>query len=321
MAEILRALPALTGFFTIGVLIGLGWLLARFGVLTSPHRKMMSLLALYVASPALMFATMMQADLTRVFAHSVLASYIAIAAVAVLYISATIIRFHHDLAQGTVGTLLACYSNAGNLGIPVAAYALGDVAWIVPILLIQMVVLQPTALAILDWNQAKQQGRATSLAKLITLPLRNPMTVGTLAGLAVNLIHRRLDWFALPEFVFHPIDMLGAVAVPLMLLAFGVSLRLDPRPSGGTEQVESWFTVTLKVVVQPLIAFALASWVLHLDPAAVRAVTVVACLPPAQNIFIFASKYEVRMVFARDTTFRATMIAVITIMVAATVLA
>ena len=321
MAEIVRALPALTGFFTIGSLIGLGWLLARFGVLTSAHRKMMSLLALYIASPALMFATMMQADLTRVFARSVVASYAAIGLVAAIYVSATIIRFHHDLAGRTVGALLACYSNAGNLGIPVAAYALRDVAWIVPILLIQMVVLQPTALAVLDWNQAKQTGRTTSLAKLVTLPLRNPMTVGTLAGLAVNLVHRRLDWFALPEFVFHPIDMLGAVAVPLMLLAFGVSLRLDPRPAGGAERAESWFAVALKVVVQPLVAYALAAWLLHLDPTAVRAVTVVACLPPAQNIFIFASKYEIRMVFARDTTFRATMIAVITIMTAATVLA
>jgi predicted permease len=310
------ALPALQGFFTIGVLIGVGWLLARVGELTLAHRKLKSLLALYVASPALMFTTMSQADLTRVFAASVIASYGAIGCVAGLYIIATILVFHHNLAGRTIGTLLSCYSNAGNLGIPVAAYALGDVTWVVPILLIQMVVLQPGALAILDACQARQSGSRLTVGSLVSLPFRNPLTVGVLLGLAANLA--QLHWgFALPGFVVHPVEMLGNVAVPTMLLAFGISLCLDPKPARGADRAESWFLVGLKVIWQPLAAYLLAAAVLHLDPATVKAVTVVAALPCAQNIFIFASKYEVRMVFARDTIFRATAVSVVAILAAA----
>jgi len=321
MGAIWDALPALEGFFTIGVLIALGWVLARARVLTTDHRKMMSLLALYVASPALMFTTMLTADLSRVFAVSVIAAYGAIAGVAGIYILATILFFRRPLADRTIGTLLSCYSNAGNLGIPVAAYALGDVTWVVPILLIQMVILQPTALGILDWRKARESGAKPSIGALVSLPFRNPLTVGVLLGLVMNLIHTRVAWFALPEFVAHPVEMLGNVAVPMMLLAFGISMCLDPKPTKGTEGVESWFIVAVKIVVQPLLAYVLSAWVLNLDPIAVRAITVVACLPPAQNIFIFAAKYSVRMVFARDTIFRATMVSVITILIAATVLA
>jgi predicted permease len=220
-----------------------------------------------------------------------------------------------------MSTLLACYSNAGNLGIPVAAYALGDVTWVAPILVIQMVVLQPVALAILDLDQARREGATVSVSRLVTLPLRNPLTVGVLLGLAVNLIHGRLDWFVLPQLVARPVDMVGAIAVPLMLLAFGVSLRLDPKPDRGPDQVESWLLAATKVIFQPLVAYLLAAWVLHLTPVAVRAVTVVACLPPAQNIFIFASKYNVRMVFARDTIFRATFCSIVVVLLAAVVLA
>lgn len=317
---ILNALPALQGFFTIGVLIAVGWSLARIGLLGVDHRKMMSTLAFYVASPALMFTMVSTADLDRVFARSVLASYGAILVAALIYVLVSTALWHHDLSGRVIGTFLSCYSNAGNLGIPVAAYALGDVTWMAPILLIQMVILQPFGLALLDSQKSRVSGEKPSVLSVVTLPFRNPLTVGVLLGLAVNLIHSRVDWFALPGFVSQPIEMVGAVAVPLMLLACGVSLCLDPKPSKGPDMNESWFLVVVKIVLQPLAAYTLAR-LLGLDPVAVHAVTVVACLPPAQNIFVFASKYGVRMTFARDTIFRATLCSVAVILIAATVLA
>ena len=321
MGALVGALPALEGFFTIGVLIALGWVLAWRRVLTTEHRKMMTALALYVASPALMYTTVVGANLGHVFARSVVAAYGAIVVAGATYLVFSRLRARHGVAGTTIGTLLACYTNAGNLGIPVAAYALRDVTWIVPILLVQVAFLQPLALAILDFQAARAGGGKVSVARLVTLPVRNPMTIGVLLGLIANLVHARLDWFVLPGWVSHPIEMLGAVAVPLMLLAFGVSLRLDPKPAGGSERTESWVLVGVKILVQPLAAYVLAAWVLRLDPVAVHAVTVIACLPPAQNIFAFASRYDVRLVFARDTIFRATLASVVVILAAATVLA
>ena len=49
-----------------------------------------------------------------------------------------------------IGALCATYVNAGNLGLPIAAYVLGDVALVAPTLLLQMLVMQPIALAVLD---------------------------------------------------------------------------------------------------------------------------------------------------------------------------
>jgi predicted permease len=318
---IVAGLPALQGFFTIAALVGLGWILAWRGVLQVEHRQYMSLLALWVASPALMFTTMVDADLGRVFSTAVLAAYGSIAAVGLVYLVLARLVWRPRVPHGLIGLLLSCYSNAGNLGIPVAAYALHDVTWVVPILLIQVVVLQPTALAILDWYRAKERGARLSVGRLVSLPVRNPLTVGVLLGLGANLAHGANPRLVIPEFVVHPVQMLGAVTIPLMLLAFGVSLRLDPKPAKGGQAVESWVVVALKVVVQPLVAYTLAAWVLHLDPATVRAVTVVAGLPSAQNIFIFAARYDQRLVFARDTIFHATIVSVVTVIGAALMLA
>ena len=323
MGALVGALQTLEGFFTIGVLILVGWILARTRVLTTDHRKMMSHIALFVASPALMFNTMAGADLHRVFDVSVIAAYGAIVTTAVLSVVAGLWWFHRSDASTpgrAITAMLACYSNAGNLGIPVAAYALHDVTWVVPILLVQIAVLQPTALAILDWHRARDAGAPIPVAKLLTLPIRNPLTVGVLLGLALNLIHGRESWVALPDWAARPVVMLGDVAIPLMLIAFGVSLCLDPKPARGIEGAESWFLVALKIVVQPVVAFALAV-ALHLDPVSVRAVTVVAGLPSAQNIFVIASTYDRRMVFARDTIFRSTAVSVVTLLATAAVLA
>jgi predicted permease len=305
---------ALTGYLTIGLLIGLGWLLARIGLLTVEYRRLMSSLAFNVATPALLYSMMAAADLDQVFARSVPVSYAAIAGAGLVYLAASRLWRGHDLADRTIGTLLACYTNAGNLGLPVAAYVLGDITWMAPILLIQVGFLQPVALVLLDFATSARRGQPTSSWRLISLPLRNPMTVGVLLGLAVNLA----GW-TLPVPLADPVDLVAGLAVPLMLLAFGVSLRLEPRPAGGAERTESWFLVLVKTMVQPAIAFALAS-LCGLDPATRRAVTVLACLPSAQHIFIIASRYGVRLAFARDTIFRGTVVSAVVVLAVSLVL-
>ena len=43
-----------------------------------------------------------------------------------------------------------------------------------------------------------------------------------------------------------------------MLIAYGVSLRLGPRPGHGTSAVEIGFITVLKLVVQPAAAYGVA---------------------------------------------------------------
>ncbi len=302
-------MQALTGYATIGILILVGVVCGHFGVLTVQHQKMMSKLALLVAMPALMLTIMEKADLSRVFARSFAANAGAIVIAALVYVVVALVVFRPKPPERTIGMLLSCYTNAGNLGLPVAVYALGDATWIAPVLLVQLAILQPAALTHLDYCRAKETGGPLPIARLATLPIRNPLTVAAVAGLALNLAHLQL-----PSLVETPLEMLGGVAVPVMLLAFGISLRLEPRPARGTESAESNTIIAIKVLVQPLAAFLLARYALHLPEHTVRAVTVIAALPPAQNIYIFSMRYGFRELFARDTIFRATAVSAVVIL-------
>lgn len=305
---------ALSGYLTIWAVIGLGWVVAHAGVLNEQHRRMLSRLAFTVASPALLFALVARANLSHLFSTTLVVSGLAIVLGALVYLAASRLLFGPgDLAGRVVGTLCSVYTNAGNLGLPVAAYVLGDMTWMAPIMLLQVGLLQPAAMALLDSAAARTEGRRLSWARYLTLPLRNPITVGTLAGLLVNALA-----LPVPALVWQPIEMVGQMAVPAMLIAFGISLRLDPLPGRGAHARELALVAPIKVLVHPALALSLGTWVFHLPVHDLLAVTVIAALPTAQNIYLISSRYHVRTLLARDAIFVSTLASVPVIVAAST---
>jgi malonate transporter and related proteins len=290
------------GFATIGVVIGLGVLLAQLGVLDLAAQRMLSRLSFFVASPALMVTVLGRADVTDVLSRSLVATAAAVLVCAVLYLLAARLVWRKPAADTVIGTLSAVYVNAGNLGLPIAAYVLGDAALVAPTLLMQLLVLQPLALAVLDHAVS---GRGFSVGRALTRPLTNPLTVGSLVGLALAVTGVQL-----PRAVEDPLVLVGGMAVPSMLLAYGISLRLGPRPGHGTSAAEIGYITVLKLVVQPLTAYVAGRFVLDLDAKALFAVTVLAALPTAQNIFVHATRYRRAEVLARDSIFVTTLLSV-----------
>lgn len=304
---------ALSGYFTIAVVIGVGWLAAHLRLLDEGGRRVLSRLAFTVASPVLLFTLVSSANLQHLFSETLLASALAIVLAAVAYlVAARLLLGRGKLADRVVGTLCSAYTNAGNLGLPIAAYVLGDMTWVAPILLIQVGILQPTALALLDASAARGAGRQLRPLSYVTLPFRNPITVGTLVGLAVNL----LGW-TVPPLVLQPLDMVAGLAVPSMLVAFGVSLRLDPRPGLGPHARELVLVSFVKVLLHPAFALGLGWW-LGLPVPQLLAVTVLAALPTAQNIYLISGRYQVQHRLSRDAIFVSTLASIPVVIAAST---
>jgi predicted permease len=253
-----------------------------------------------------------RADITKVLSKNLAATASAVLVCAVLYLLAARLLWHKPAADTVIGTMSSVYVNAGNLGLPIAAYVLGDAALVAPTLLMQLLVLQPLALAVLDHAVS---ARRFSVARALTRPLTNPLTVGSLVGLALALTGT-----SLPAAVTDPLELVGGMAVPSMLIAYGISLRLGPRPGHGTSAAEVGYITLLKLVVQPATAYGVARFVLDLDATGLFAVTVLAALPTAQNIFVHATRYRRAEVLARDSIFVTTVLSVPAIAVIAALL-
>jgi predicted permease len=84
--------------------------------------------------------------------------------------------------------------------------------------------------------------------------------------------------------------------------------------------VEIGFIAVLKLVVQPATAYVVARFALGLGDTGLFAVTVLAALPTAQNIFVHAARYGRGVVLARDSIFVTTVLSVPVIVVVAAVL-
>ena len=290
------------GFGTIAAVIALGALLAQLGVVDDRARVVLSRLSFFVASPALMVTVLGDADVTSVLSKNLVATLAGVLVPVVVYVLAARLVWRRELPETVVGSLSAAYVNAGNLGLPIAAYVLGDAALVAPTLLLQLLVLQPLALALLDHATSE---RRFSVARAMARPLTNPLTVGSILGLLLSL-----TGFPLPAVVRDPLELVGGMAVPSMLIAYGISLRLGPRPGHGTSATEVGLISVLKLVVQPLTAYLVARFVLGVGDTGLLAVTVLAALPTAQNIFVHATRYGRGVVLARDSIFVTTVLSV-----------
>ena len=172
------------GLAVFGVVIAVGWLLVRGRAVPADADGVLTRVCFFAATPALLVTTLSRADLTAVLSR---ATAVAVAAELAAIISAWCLHrlvLRRPTAEATIGALASGYVNAANLGIPVAVLVLGDAATIAPILLLQLLVLTPATFTVLD--AVTRRGNPSRLATL-TVPLRNPLLWGVVAGTAANL--------------------------------------------------------------------------------------------------------------------------------------
>lgn len=214
------------GLAVFGAVIAVGWLLVRTRAVPADADGVLTRVCFFAATPALLVTTLSRADLTAVLSRS---TAVAVAAELTAIVSAWCLHrlvLRRPTAEATIGALASGYVNAANLGIPVAVLVLGDAATIAPILLLQLLVLTPATFTVLD--AVTRRGNPSRLATL-TVPLRNPLLWGVVAGTASNLGGVDLkEWGG--GYPAQGLEMLGRVAVPLMMLALGMSLAGAPRP-------------------------------------------------------------------------------------------
>ncbi|NGN62772.1 AEC family transporter [Streptomyces sp. A7024] len=301
----------LTGFAVLATVIAVGYVLGRRGHLGPDGAAVLTRLAFNVATPALLFSTLLDAELSMILSGRLLITAIGTAAAAALFIAVAAIR-SWSIGYTTVGALCSAYVNAGNLGIPIAAYVLGDASLIAPVMLFQQLIAAPIALAVLDLTR---EGDRVSLLRRLTAPVRNPVTIGALTGVAVAAT----GW-TVPGPVLEPVVLIGNMAVPAVLLAFGISLYGSGVPGRGRDGPAVLLATTLKTIAQPLIVWALATGVFHLGGTALRDVVVTSALPAAQNIYTYAAHYRVAERFARDAVLLSTLVSAPVLVVVATLL-
>jgi malonate transporter len=291
------------GFFVIAVVVAVGLVVGKLRLLPDSATETLSRTAFFVATPALLFVTLLRADVAAIFSLGLVVTASAALTVCALYVPVGILRGRPP-GETVVGSMASGYLNAGNLGLPIATYALGGAAQIVPALIFQLAVLTPLYTTLLDLRAARDRGEGVGVLRTLAAPARNPLALATAAGLAGSV-----TGLEIPEGLLAPLELLADLAVPGMLLAFGIALSGARRPGREEDPVALGAVVLLKNVAHPLVAAGIGT-ALGLSGAALLTVVVCAALPTAQNVFGYAVRFDQGVPLARDAALVTTLVSV-----------
>ena len=164
------------------------------------------------------------------------------------------------------------FNNSGNMGIPLIVLAFGQDALpgAVIIFIIGMTLHFTIGIYMLDHK--------TKLHKLLSMPI----ILATIAGLIVSVSD-----FTVPSGIAISIEMIGQIAIPLMLFTLGARLT--------DVDFSDWKIGLLGAVLCPLsglLMAVLAQQLLALPPQQYAILLVFGAMPPAVLNYILADKYQ-----------------------------
>lgn len=302
----------LIGFAIIAFVVAVGYGLGRSGLLGPDAGRILGRLAFFVLSPALLFTVLAEADVAALFSELLPTTASVAALTLVLFALIALAVWRRVVPEATIGSLGAAYSNAVNMGLPLSAYVLGDVAASAPVFLFQLIVITPIALTILDIST----GGKPSLGRILLHPVRNPLIIASALGFVIAV-----TGVEIPPELFRPFELIGGAAVPVILLAFGMSLHGTRVLAAGEFRKDVVLASVFKLAFMPVAAWLLGSFVFGLTAQTLFAAVILMALPTGQNVFNYAQRYRSAEVLARDVVFITTLGSLPAMLVVAALLA
>lgn len=277
----------ISAFGPIWILTAVGYGARRWGLLDEAAAGVLGRFVFHLAMPAALFLSLARTPLNGFQVRALAASAAAAGVVIAVAWWCAGRFFNRKAAERPIFGMAAGYVNSANLGIPVALQVIGNVSFLVEVVLLQTLVLTPIILISLD--RAKSLDGRIQLGRLATLPLRNPVILGSALGVVASALHYRPAGM-----MGTALGLLSGAAVPTALIALGASLVREAEVAPARE---IGFIAVLKLAAQPALAY-LFGVAFGLPAEQLLAVTVYAGLPTAQNTFLFAQQYGVAQALA-----------------------
>lgn len=241
----------------------------------------------WFALPAVLFLSMARQPLGQIFNGPFIGAFLG-SMLMVYFGGALLGRVVRRDSWGvhSLQGLNAAFSNTGYMGIPlfVAAYGADHLLPALIATVVMSVVMVGLAVIWIELAQSAGDGLGHALRDVGKALVKNPLIVSSFAGLAWNLT----GW-PVPTPVVNFCQLVGASAGPCALFAIGVFLA--GRPLTLAWRKIGWM-VPLKLVAQPLLAWALIQTLFPLDHFWTGATLLLAALPTGALTFVVASQYR-----------------------------
>lgn len=262
----------------------------------------------YCALPALFFQLLSKTPIDQIanwgfVFGTTFSTYVAFA----LAFCAGVLVTGGQIREATVQGLIGAYSNIGYMGPGLTLATLG-IASTVPTALIfcfDNALLFMLAAFLMAIGGTEQRSTADLLLTALRKLFLHPFIIATILGVAAAAVELQLPT-ALNKFL----SFLSSAAAPCALFAMGVSVALRPIRRVPTELP---ILLLIKLILHPLIVYLVLIWLGGIDPLWIKTAVLMACLPPAANVFVLASQYETYIERASSAILIGTVVSVTTV--------
>jgi hypothetical protein len=267
------------------LLVFVGYGLARFGGWGATLADALARFVFSVAVPALLFTLMSDFSKLPAVDPMLLAAYFG-GCLAVYAIGRAVAAFAFgmDGVGQSVFAMGGIFANNVLLGVPLAQVTLGPRAMpaISLVLVFNSLVLWTLVTVSVEWARHRSfslRGIAKTAASVVLNPIVAAILVGTAWG---------FTGLTLPTVADRVLAQLAAAAIPLSLVALGMSLAHYGAREGWRESLS---IAMLKLVVHPAAVFALAR-LIGLPAVETQAIVVLASLPVGANVYLMSRAFD-----------------------------
>ncbi len=274
-------------------IIMLGYLFARFRILSAATGDGLADFVFVVSTPLLLFRTMLTADFQTGDPFALWLVYFTGVIVAWTAAHCAIRQlFARDRRAGVVAGVTGAFSNLVFLGMPLMLGIYGQEGLVIISLIISvhMPLMMAASLMLNEWALRKdgiitgETGFTQTVVKFFAALLRNPLVIGILCGWLMRLAGQQP-----PELAMNVISMLADVSGPLALFAMGMGLKKF-GVSGNV--FAAGVNASFKLLLMPAVVFVMA-WLVGLPPLTAKVAITAAALPSGVNSYLIATRFGV----------------------------
>ncbi|MBA3477464.1 MAG: AEC family transporter [Lautropia sp.] len=242
---------------------------------------------LYFALPALLFRFVANSPFRQIANAPIFLAY-GCAGMLVFVLCAVLLRrFNREgWRDAAFGALAASWANWGYMGFALIPAILGEeaIGLVVAAGIADLVLVVSAALALASCEGRGGEHWTRAVKGALQGIGRNPLIWAIIAGLCTSAFGLKLP-FAIDEFL----RLLATAAGPVALFAIGVSLYL---PGPLRLAPATCLIVAIKLVLHPVLAWAVATSVLGLTQREAAVLMLMAALPAAGTVFLFAEQQQ-----------------------------
>lgn len=282
-----------------------GYVSGKYKWLTKDQLDGISKLTFYGFIPTYLFYQMAKADINSQLSFSLFATFYI--PVLICYGIAFFINyfFHHkdkkSPASSAVFGLNASYSNNIIVGLPVLLLAIGE--QVLPIVFVIVTFHSAMLFGITGALAATSDG--FKWRNFIIQNLKNPLIIGILSGLTVNILG-----ITLSSIVDNSLLLFSKPAVTLALFVLGSSIAFYRI----TDDKRYTILATLiKILLLPIIVFIAATFIFNLPALTTKVLVLLSACPTGVNAYLIAKNYDYHQSTVASTVVVSTVLSAFTI--------